>query len=42
MIVFALAMLGATGGNVILNLNDKSASCTSASCGWLLDTVPST
>ena len=39
-IVFALAMLGATGGNVILNLNDKSASCTSASCGWLLDTVP--
>ncbi|GAA1582950.1 hypothetical protein GCM10009789_40880 [Kribbella sancticallisti] len=40
LIVFALAMLGATGGNVLLNLNDKSASCTAASCGWLLDTVP--
>lgn len=40
LVIFALVMLGATGGNVILNLNDKSASCTSASCGWLLDTVP--
>jgi hypothetical protein len=39
-IVFAVAMLGATGGNVLLNLNDKSAACTSGSCSWLLDTVP--
>jgi len=40
LVLFALAMLGATGGNVVLNLNEKSAACTSASCGWLLDTVP--
>lgn len=40
LIVFAVAMLGATGGNVLLNLNDKSAACTSGSCSWLLDTVP--
>ncbi|ADB31723.1 hypothetical protein Kfla_2656 [Kribbella flavida DSM 17836] len=40
LIVFALAMLAASGGNVVLHLNDKSAACTSASCGWLLDTVP--
>ena len=40
LIIFALAMLGATGGNVVLNLNDRSAGCTTASCGWLLDTVP--
>jgi hypothetical protein len=39
-IVFAVAMLGATGGNVLVNLNDKSAACTSGSCSWLLDTVP--
>ncbi|WP_328322234.1 DUF6297 family protein [Kribbella sp. NBC_00382] len=39
-IVFAIAMLGATGGNVLVNLNDKSAACTSGSCSWLLDTVP--
>ncbi len=40
LIVFAVVMLGATGGNVLLNLNDKSAACTSSSCSWLLDTVP--
>ncbi|MFC5266619.1 DUF6297 family protein [Kribbella qitaiheensis] len=40
LVIFALAMLGATGGNVVLNLNDRSAGCTTASCGWLLDTVP--
>ena len=40
LVIFALAMLGATGGNVILHLNEKSAACTSTSCGWLLDTVP--
>lgn len=39
-VVFALAMLGATGGNVLLKLNDKSAACTTGSCSWLLDTVP--
>ncbi|MEV8379050.1 DUF6297 family protein [Kribbella sp. NPDC056861] len=40
LIVFSVAMLGATGGNVLLNLNDRSAACTSGSCSWLLDTVP--
>lgn len=40
LVIFALAMLGATGGNVILQLNEKSAACTSVSCSWLLDTVP--
>jgi hypothetical protein len=40
LVIFAVAMLGATGGNVVLNLNDRSAGCTTASCGWLLDTVP--
>jgi hypothetical protein len=40
LVLFALVMVGATGGNVVLNLNEKSAACTSASCGWLLDTVP--
>ncbi|WBQ02788.1 DUF6297 family protein [Kribbella sp. CA-293567] len=40
LIIFSVAMLGATGGNVLLNLNDKSAACTSGSCSWLLDTVP--
>jgi hypothetical protein len=40
LVVFALAMLGATGGNVVRHLNHKSAACSSASCGWLLDTVP--
>jgi hypothetical protein len=40
LVVFALAMLGATGGNVVVNLNDRSAACTSGSCAWLLDTVP--
>ncbi|WP_460652556.1 DUF6297 family protein [Kribbella endophytica] len=40
LVIFALAMLGATGGNVVRHLNNKSAACSSASCGWLLDTVP--
>jgi len=40
LVIFALVMVGATGGNVILHLNEKSAACTSASCSWLLDTVP--
>ncbi|HEU4946631.1 MAG TPA: DUF6297 family protein [Kribbella sp.] len=40
LIIFALAMLGATAGNVVLNLNDRSASCTSSACQWLLLTVP--
>jgi len=39
-VAFALAMLGATGGNVLLKLNDRSAACTTGSCSWLLDTVP--
>src|ERR1700754_2224400 len=39
-VAFALAMLGAAGGNVLLKLNDKSAACTTGSCSWLLDTVP--
>jgi hypothetical protein len=40
LILFAVAMLGATGGSVLLDLNDKVAACTSGSCSWLLDTVP--
>ena len=40
LILFAVAMLGATGGSVLLDLNNKSAACTSGSCSWLLDTVP--
>lgn len=40
LVVFALAMFGATIGNVVLNLNDRSAACTSAACNWLLLTVP--
>jgi hypothetical protein len=40
LVVFALAMFGATIGNVILNLNNRSAACTSAACNWLLLTVP--
>ncbi|TDU87218.1 hypothetical protein EV138_0736 [Kribbella voronezhensis] len=39
-VAFALAMVGATGGNVLLKLNDRSAACTTGSCSWLLDTVP--
>ncbi|TWD83199.1 hypothetical protein FB561_4358 [Kribbella amoyensis] len=40
LVIFALVMLGATGGNVLLNLNERSSACASASCSWLLDTVP--
>ena len=40
LLIFALAMVGATAGNVVLNLNDRSAACTSSACGWLLLTVP--
>lgn len=40
LVVFALAMFGATIGNVVLNLNNRSAACTSAACNWLLLTVP--
>jgi hypothetical protein len=40
LVVFALAMFGATIGNVVLNLNDRSAACTSAACNRLLLTVP--
>jgi hypothetical protein len=40
LLIFTLAMVGATAGNVVLNLNDRSAACTSSACGWLLLTVP--
>ncbi|MEU4396171.1 DUF6297 family protein [Kribbella sp. NPDC023855] len=40
LILFAVAMVGATGSSVLLDLNEKSAACTSGSCSWLLDTVP--
>ncbi|WP_432949033.1 DUF6297 family protein [Kribbella sp. CA-253562] len=40
LVVFALAMLGATGGNVVRHLNENSASCTKSSCLLVLDYVP--
>ncbi|MDX6237638.1 MAG: hypothetical protein QOG10_2453, partial [Kribbellaceae bacterium] len=40
LVVFALVMFGGTIGNVVLNLNNRSATCTSAACSWLLLTVP--
>jgi hypothetical protein len=40
LVVFALVMFGGTIGNVVLNLNNRSAACTSAACSWLLLTVP--
>lgn len=40
LILFAVVMVGATGSSVLLDLNEKTAACTSGSCSWLLDTVP--
>ncbi|ONI70209.1 hypothetical protein BWI15_25970 [Kribbella sp. ALI-6-A] len=40
LVVFALAMVGATGGNVVRHLNENSASCTTTSCLLVLDYVP--
>jgi hypothetical protein len=35
LVIFTLAMLGATGGNVVHHLNTNAASCTSFTCGEL-------
>ena len=35
LVLFALAMVGATGGNVVRHLNNNAATCTSFTCGWL-------
>lgn len=40
LVVFTIVFAGVTGGNVVLNLNDRSAACTSVGCEWLLLTVP--
>ncbi|MEV6285035.1 DUF6297 family protein [Kribbella sp. NPDC051770] len=40
LVVFALAMLGATGGNVVRHLNESSASCDSYTCQSVLGYVP--
>lgn len=39
-VIFTLVMVGATGGNVVLDLNERTAACTTSSCGWLLETIP--
>jgi hypothetical protein len=40
LVVFTLAMAGATGGNVLRQLNASSARCTSWSCAELADRLP--
>jgi hypothetical protein len=39
-VLFTLAMVGATGGNVIHHLNTNAASCTSLSCGEVARWTP--
>jgi Family of unknown function (DUF6297) len=40
LVVFTLAMVGATGGNVVHHLNNNVASCTSVSCFDLVRYLP--
>lgn len=40
LVIFTLAMLGATGGNVVHHLNANAASCTSFTCGELSNWMP--
>ncbi|GAA2788933.1 DUF6297 family protein [Kribbella solani] len=40
LVLFTLAMAGATGGNVVHHLNNNAASCTSWSCGELIQWMP--
>ncbi|GAB3818883.1 DUF6297 family protein [Kribbella italica] len=40
LVIFALAMLGASGGNVVRHLNENSASCANTSCSLVVDYVP--
>ncbi|WP_405065667.1 DUF6297 family protein [Kribbella sp. NBC_01510] len=40
LVIFTLAMLGATGGNVVHHLNSNAASCRSFTCGELSHWTP--
>ncbi|GAA1583082.1 hypothetical protein GCM10009804_44460 [Kribbella hippodromi] len=40
LVLFTLAMAGATGGNVVHHLNNNAARCTSWSCGELIQWMP--
>jgi hypothetical protein len=40
LVIFTLAMLGATGGNVVHHLNSNAARCTSFTCGELSHWTP--
>jgi hypothetical protein len=40
LVVFTLAMVGATGGNVVHHLNSNAARCTSSTCGELTLWMP--
>jgi hypothetical protein len=40
LVLFTLAMLGATGGNVVRHLNSNAARCTSFTCGELTRWMP--
>ncbi|TDX02926.1 DUF6297 family protein [Kribbella sp. VKM Ac-2566] len=40
LVLFTLAMVGATGGNVVRHLNSNAATCTSWTCGQLTSWLP--
>ncbi|TCC33607.1 DUF6297 family protein [Kribbella sindirgiensis] len=40
LVLFTLAMVGATGGNVVRHLNSNAAGCTSSTCGQLTAWIP--
>jgi hypothetical protein len=40
LVLFTIAMVGATGGNVVRHLNSNAAGCTSSTCGRLTDWMP--
>ncbi|MET9275039.1 DUF6297 family protein [Kribbella sp. NPDC003557] len=40
LVLFTIAMVGATGGNVVRHLNSNASGCTSQTCGRLTDWMP--
>ena len=40
LVLFTIAMAGATGGNVVRHLNSNASGCTSRTCGQLADWMP--
>ncbi len=40
LVLFTLAMAGATGGNVVRHLNSNASGCTSVTCGQLVTAMP--